>query len=158
MHRRPARVRRLDAKAEVIVLEKGRDASFSNCCLPYHLSHTIEESSSLVMMTPEKFKKQHDIDVRVRHEAVEINREEKKVVIRDLQNQNTYTETYDKLILAPGASPILPAGIGGIHRSHVHVIRNVEDIERLRAAIDRRDCTDIAVIGGGFIAWKQRKI
>ena len=146
-----ARVRRLDAKAEVIVLEKGRDASFSNCCLPYHLSHTIEESSSLVMMTPEKFEKQHDIDVRVRHEAVEIKREEKKVVIRDLQNQNTYTETYDKLILAPGASPILPAGIGGIHRSHVHVIRNVEDIERLRAAIDRRDCTDIAVIGGGFI-------
>lgn len=146
-----ARARRLDAKAEIIIFEKGKHVSFSNCCLPYHLSETIEESSSLVLMTPEKFKKQHAIDVRVNSEVTAVHRDEKKVVVLDHSTNRTYEESYDKLILAPGADPILPKSIRGIELPHVYVIRNVTDIEKLKVAIDRQDAQRIAVIGGGFI-------
>ena len=146
-----ARARRLDAKAEIIIFEKGKHVSFSNCCLPYHLSETIEDSNSLVLMTPAKFKKQHAIDVRVNSEVIAIHRDEKKVVVLDHSTNTSYEESYDKLILAPGADPILPKSIRGIDLPHVYVIRNVTDIEKLKAAIDRQDAKRIAVIGGGFI-------
>ena len=131
-----ARIRRLDASAQIVMLEKGEHVSFSNCCLPYHLSGTIEKSSSLVLMTPERFQKQHDIEVRVHNEVTAIQRKEKKVVVRNLETQETYEERYDKLILAPGADPVLPKSIAGIDQPQVHVIRNVTDIERLKAAVD----------------------
>ena len=146
-----ARIRRLDASAQIVMLEKGEHVSFSNCCLPYHLSGTIEKSSSLVLMTPERFQKQHDIEVRVHNEVTAIHRKEKKVVVRNLETQETYEERYDKLILAPGADPVLPKSIAGIDQPQVHVIRNVTDIERLKAAVDAPGIEEVAVIGGGFI-------
>ncbi|MCI8270702.1 MAG: FAD-dependent oxidoreductase [Erysipelotrichaceae bacterium] len=146
-----ARVRRLDAKANIVMFEKGEHVSFSNCCLPYHLSGTVADSESLVLMNPTKFQKQHDIDARVNSEVIAINREEKKVVVRNLVTDEEYEESYDKLVLAPGANPILPKSIAGIDRDNVYVIRNVTDIRKLKAAIDSDAVKHVAVVGGGFI-------
>lgn len=146
-----ARVRRLDAKANIVMFEKGEHVSFSNCCLPYHLSGTVADSESLVLMNPTKFKKQHDIDARVNSEVIAINREEKKVVVRNLVTDEEYEESYDKLVLAPGANPILPKSIAGIDRDNVYVIRNVTDIRKLKAVIDSEAVKHVAVVGGGFI-------
>ncbi len=146
-----ARVRRLDAKANIVMFEKGEHVSFSNCCLPYHLSGTVADSESLVLMNPTKFQKQHDIDARVNSEVIAINREEKKVIVRNLVTDEEYEESYDKLVLAPGANPILPKSIAGIDRDNVYVIRNVTDIRKLKAAIDSDAVKHVAVVGGGFI-------
>lgn len=145
-----ARIRRLDAKSQIIMFEKGEHVSFSNCSLPYYLSGLVEDSEDLVMMTPQKFKKQHDIEVRVQQEVVQILRAEKKVVVVDHVSGHTYEETYDKLVLAPGADPVLPKSIAGIDQPHVYVVRNVTDIERLKKAVDG-SAGQVAVIGGGFI-------
>lgn len=146
-----ARVRRLDAKAEIIMFERGKHVSFSNCCLPYHLSGTIEDSSSLVLMTPEKFKKQHDIEARVNSEVTAVNRDRKTVTVKDLRSGVIYEESYDKLVLSPGASPIRPKSIAGIDSPHVFTVRNVTDIASLKQYLDDHQIQDIAVIGGGFI-------
>lgn len=146
-----ARVRRLDAEANIVMFEKGEHVSFSNCCLPYHLSGTVADSESLVLMNPTKFQKQHDIDARVNSEVIAINREEKKVIVRNLVTDEEYEESYDKLVLAPGANPILPKSIAGIDRDNVYVIRNVTDIRKLKAAIDSDAVKHVAVVGGGFI-------
>lgn len=146
-----ARVRRLDAKAEIVVFERGHDVSFSNCCLPYHLSGDVPNADSLVLMTPEAFKKQHDIEVRTNSEVVAINREAHTVTVHDLVADKTYEEAYDKLVLAPGAAPILPRSIEGIDRDNVFVVRNVTDIRALKAYCDKPETERVAVVGGGFI-------
>ena len=146
-----ARVRRLDAKAEVIMIERGEHVSFSNCCLPYHLSETVANSESLVLMNPTKFKKSHNIEARVNSEVIDIKRAEKKVVVKDLLKNEIYEESYDKLVLAPGANPILPKSITGIDKEHVFSIRNVSDIRKIKAYIDNPTVENIVVVGGGFI-------
>lgn len=146
-----ARVRRLDAKAEVIMFEKGEHVSFSNCCLPYHLSGTVENSESLILMNPTKFKKQHNIDARVNSEVTAINREAKTVTVKNWETNETYEESYDKLVLAPGANPIMPKSIQGIDREHVFSVRNVTDIRKIKAYIDQPTVENIVVVGGGFI-------
>lgn len=146
-----ARVRRLDAKAQIVMLERGAHVSFSNCCLPYHLSGTIPNSEALVLMTPERFRKQHDIDARTNSEVLAIHRAEKYVEVKDLLTGRVYNEPYDKLILAPGASPILPGSIPGIRGENVFAIRNVTDIQALKAYLDQPGKDRVAVAGGGFI-------
>lgn len=146
-----ARVRRLDAHAKIIMFERGQHVSFSNCCLPYHLSGTVENSDSLVLMTPERFAKQYDIEARVQSEVTAIYPKEKKVEVRDRQSGDTYEESYDKLILAPGANPIMPKSITGIDKKHVFSVRNVTDIKALKQYIDLNGITKAAVVGGGFI-------
>lgn len=146
-----ARVRRLDAKAEIVMFERGEHISFSNCCLPYHLSETVPSSDALVLMNPQKFKAHHDIDARVLSEVIAIKREEKKVVVREQVSGEVYEESYDKLVLAPGANPILPRSISGIDRPNVFAIRNVTDIRKLKAFIDQPQNKNIVVVGGGFI-------
>lgn len=146
-----ARVRRLDAHAKIIMFERGQHVSFSNCCLPYHLSGTVENSDSLVLMTPERFAKQYDIEARVQSEVTAIYPKEKKVAVRDRQSGDTYEESYDKLILAPGANPIMPKSITGIDKRHVFSVRNVTDIKALKQYIDLNGITKAAVVGGGFI-------
>ena len=106
-----ARIKRLDEKAEVVVLEKGEHVSFSNCCLPYHLSGTVEKSESLILMTPQAFKVKHDIDVRVKSCVTAIDRQKKTVTVDG--PDGVYEESYDKLVLSPGASPIVPGGLKG---------------------------------------------
>ena len=146
-----ARVRRLDAYAEIVMFERGEHVSFSNCCLPYHLSGTVASSDALVLMSPEKFKKQHNIDARTNSEVIDINRAEKKVVVKNLASGEIYEECYDKLVLAPGANPIMPRSIAGIDRANVFAVRNVTDIRALKAFMDKPETQDVVVVGGGFI-------
>ena len=146
-----ARVRRLAADAEVIMFERGPHVSFSNCSLPYYLSGTVFDSEKLVMMSPEKFKKSYDIEVRVNSEVLSINRGEKTIQVKNLISGETYTEAYDKLVLSPGASPVRPRSIVGVDKPHVFTVRNVKDIEALKAYIDENTLQEVCVIGGGFI-------
>lgn len=146
-----ARVRRLDASAEIVMFERGEHVSFSNCCLPYHLSETVANSNSLVLMSPEKFKAQHQIDARVFCEVLRINRDSKTVTVKNTLSGELFEESYDKLVLAPGASPIMPKSIAGIDRENVFSVRNVTDIRKLKAYIDEPDIEDVVVVGGGFI-------
>lgn len=146
-----ARARRLDASARIIMFERGEHVSFSNCALPYHLSETIGDSDRLVLMNPEKFAKQYDIEARVRSEVTAIHPQEKKVTVQDLISGDTYEEEYDKMILAPGANPIMPRSIKGIGQNHVFSVRNVTDIKALKQYIDTHNIKKAAVIGGGFI-------
>jgi NADPH-dependent 2,4-dienoyl-CoA reductase/sulfur reductase-like enzyme/rhodanese-related sulfurtransferase len=146
-----ARVRRIDGDADVIMFDKGPHVSFSNCALPYHLSGIVENSQDLVLMSPEKFKKQYNIEARVNSEVVRIDRDSKKITVRDLTTGEDYEEAYDKLVLSPGASPILPRSIEGIDSQHVFTVRNVVDIERISKYIQEQDVQDVAVVGGGFI-------
>lgn len=146
-----ARIRRLDGNARIHMFERGRHVSFSNCALPYYLGGTVEKSESLVMMTPEKFKAQHDIDVFPGHEVIRLFPKEKQVVVKNLQTGEQWTESYDKLVLSPGASPVRPAGIEGVDMDHVFTIRNVDDITRLKQYLTEREIKETVVAGGGFI-------
>ncbi len=146
-----ARVRRLDPNAEIVVFERGRDVSFSNCALPYRLSGVVDKTEKLIIMDPEDFKLRHNIDVKTRHEVTAIDRGAKEVEVLDLRTGGISRVKYDKLMLAPGARPILPKNIKGVGLPHVFTVRNVEDIERLKAWIDAAGVKDTAVIGSGFI-------
>lgn len=145
-----ARLRRLDEKAEIIIFEKGPNVSFSNCSLPFHLSGIVENSDKLILMTPQGLQTKYNIEARVQQEVVRINREKKTITIKDLKTNRDYEESYDTLILSPGASPIVP-DLEGIHSKHVFTIRNVADIDRLNWYLQTDNVQDIAVVGGGFI-------
>lgn len=146
-----ARVRRLDGQAEVIMFEKGPNVSFSNCSLPYHLSGIVENADSLVLMCPDQFKKQYDIEARVNSEVLKINRKEKNVLVKNVETGEEYTESYDKLFLSPGANAITPRSIEGITSEHVFTVRNVVDIRRLQTYLTEKNIENVAVVGGGFI-------
>ncbi|HLR09535.1 MAG TPA: FAD-dependent oxidoreductase [Bacillota bacterium] len=145
-----ARIRRLDEDAEIIMLEKGPHVSFSNCSLPYHLSGIVPKSEQLVLMNPTAFKKRFNIDARIHQEVSKINRDEKTVVVKDLQTGETYEESYDKLVLSPGAKPIRP-NLEGVDKPHVFTVRNVTDVEQIQSFVQQNEVKNIAVIGGGFI-------
>jgi len=146
-----ARARRLDESAEIIIFEKGPHVSFSNCSLPYHLSGIVEDVDSLVLLDPEDFKSMYNIEVRVNNEVTKINRDRKTITVKDLVTGKEYEESYDKLVLSPGASPILPNSIEGVHNKNVFTVRNVVDIDRLNRYIKENNVNDVAVVGGGFI-------
>lgn len=146
-----ARARRLDEAAEIIIFERGPHVSFSNCSLPYYLGGLIENSEDLILMNPAKFKKQFNIEVRVNNEVIKIKRAEKKIVARDLESGREYEESYDKLILSPGASPIVPASIEGVNQKHVFTVRNVTDVVKIKEYLEFNNIEEIAVVGGGFI-------
>lgn len=145
-----ARIRRLDEQAEIVMFEKGPHVSFSNCSLPFHLSGVVEDSKRLLMMTPDSFESKYHIDARVNSEVIAINREEKTVTVKNVVTDEQSKESYDTLILSPGASPIVPK-LPGTDLPHVFTVRNVVDIERLQQAIVEQDAKHIAVVGGGFI-------
>lgn len=132
-----ARARRLDESAEIIIFEKGPHVSFSNCALPFHLSGIVEDVDSLVLMDPETFKSQYNIEVRVENEVIKINREQKTILVKDLTTGEEYEEHYDKLVLSPGASPIRPASIEGVNNENVFTVRNVVDIDNLNTYIKK---------------------
>ncbi len=145
-----ARARRLDESAEIIMFEKGPHVSFSNCALPFHLSGIVDESEKLVLMSPEVFKAQYNIEARTNSEVLKINRENKTITVKDLISGKEYEEAYDKLVLSPGASPILPK-IPGHDSQHVFTVRNVVDIDKLNKYIKNNGVQEVSVIGGGFI-------
>lgn len=103
-----ARLRRIDENAEIIMIERGPDISFANCGLPYHISGTIAERESLLVQTPEGFNSRFNVDVRTKTEALKIDRKSQEVLLKDLKTGKEYNESYDYLILSPGAEPIVP--------------------------------------------------
>lgn len=143
-----ARIRRLDEQAEITVFEKGEHASFSNCCLPYHLSGIVEDSDDLIMMTPTAFKKRYNIDVLPNREAVKINRAAHTVTVRSTLDGTENVYPYDKLVLSPGAEAVVP-DIPGADGPQVYTVRNVADIRRLKARLDAPETEHIIVYGGG---------
>ena len=145
-----ARLRRLGEDDEVIMFEKGRDVSFSNCCLPYHLSGQIKKAEDLVLMNPKAFKGMYNIDARTNSEVLSIDRANKEVEVKNLISGETYKESYDKLILSPGARAIVPP-IPGIEKANTFVVKNVVDIDKLNKFINEVNPSRITVIGGGFI-------
>lgn len=146
-----ARIRRLDEQAEIVILERGKHVSFSNCSLPYYLGGAVESSDWLVMMGPDDFKFRHNIEVRTENEVTKIWRDRKEVTVRDLASGREYTESYDKLVLATGASPVVPKSIQGVNAAHVFTIRNVTDVCRAKAYIDSTGAQNIVVAGAGFV-------
>ena len=145
-----ARLRRHSEEDEIIMFERGPHVSFSNCSLPYHLSGVVQEADDLVLMNPELFLKQYNIDARVNSEVISIDRLNKTVLIKKTDKEEEYTETYDKLILSPGASPIVPK-LDGIDQVNLYTVRNVVDIDRLKQFVKQMTSKEITVIGGGFI-------
>ncbi len=145
-----ARIRRLDESAEITVFEKGPHISFSNCSLPYYLSRTVPQAEQLLMMTPERFRKQYNIIAETQHEVTAIHRSTKTVSVRNTETGETEERAYDKLVLSPGGQAILPK-IPGIDRENVFAIRNVVDIVRLDTYLKEHQVHKAAVIGGGFI-------
>ena len=146
-----ARVRRIDESAEVLVFERGEHVSFSNCCLPFALSKTVDDSDKLVLMTPEEFATKYKITMRVNHEVVAIDPKKKCVKVKNLVSGQEFEESYDKLALSPGANAILPASIEGITSKNVFIVKNVTDIKKIEAYIASNEIKDITVVGAGFI-------
>jgi NADPH-dependent 2,4-dienoyl-CoA reductase/sulfur reductase-like enzyme/rhodanese-related sulfurtransferase len=142
------RARRMNEQARIIMLEKDAYVSFANCGLPYHLGGVIQDRAKLLVAKPEMFKKRFNIEVRVRHEALTIDRTTKTVRIRDHQAGTEYMESYDKLILAPGAAPLLP-DVPGVRAPGVHTLRNIEDMDRILSQLP--SVQKVAVVGAGFI-------
>lgn len=145
-----ARLRRLDEKAEIIILERGDFVSFANCGLPYFIGHVITDKSKLTLQTPESFKSRFNIEVRVKNEVIDISPDNKTVTVRELVTGNEYIEPYDKLILSPGAFPVLP-NIEGVKNKNVFTLRTIPDTLRIKEYIEREKARSAAVIGGGYI-------
>ncbi len=145
-----ARLRRLDEGAEIVILERTGYVSYANCGLPYFVGGVITDRDDLTLQTPEGFRRRFGIDVRVGHEALELHPAEHTVEVRNLADGSTYTETYDKLILSPGARPVKP-GLPGEDDPRVFTLRTVEDTFRIRDYLDTHPVRRAVVVGGGFI-------
>jgi NADPH-dependent 2,4-dienoyl-CoA reductase/sulfur reductase-like enzyme/peroxiredoxin family protein/rhodanese-related sulfurtransferase/TusA-related sulfurtransferase len=144
-----ARARRLDEKAEIVMLERGQHVSFANCGLPYHIGGVIRDRDRLLLQTPESLKSALNLDVRVGHEVVAIDRGARSVSVRRVKDGSVYAEPYDKLVLCPGALPLVPP-LPGVDHPRVCVLRNIEDMDRIKAAVDG-GARGAVVIGAGYI-------
>ena len=145
-----ARLRRMDEKAEIIILERGEYVSFANCGLPYYIGGVITDREDLTLQTPESFKERFNIDVRVLNEAVKISPDTKTVTVKNLRTGETYEEPYDNLILSMGAEPICP-NIEGADGSNVFTLRNIPDTLKIKNYINTAKPRSAVVIGGGYI-------
>lgn len=143
------RLRRLMEDAKIIVLEKGPFVSFANCGLPYYVSGEIAQRDALLIQTPEKLQARFNLDVRPFNEAIKIDAEQKVITIKN--QERMYTESYDALILSPGAKPFVPP-IEGIQETDcVYTLRNIPDLDKIMATIKQTAPTSATVIGAGFI-------
>lgn len=145
-----ARLRRLDENAEIILLERSGYISYANCGLPYYIGGVIREKSALSVQTPESFGGRFRVDVRVKNEAVSIDPKEKTVRVRNLETGEEYTESYDKLLLSPGAKAIRP-GLPGMDDKRIMTLRTVEDTLAIRDYLEEKKPKRAVVVGGGFI-------
>ncbi|CAK1691859.1 NADPH-dependent 2,4-dienoyl-CoA reductase/sulfur reductase-like enzyme [Vibrio crassostreae] len=145
-----ARARRLSEDAEIIMFERGSFVSFANCGLPYHIGGDIKDRSKLLLQTPESFLARFNVDVRVMNEVISIDRHNKQVTVKNLLDNSEYTESYDFLLLSPGAGPIVPP-IPGIDNPLTHSLRNIPDMDRIIQTIQMNKPEHATVVGGGFI-------
>ena len=143
------RLRRLDENLEIIIFEKGEHVSFANCGLPYHIGEVIENRESLLVQTPESLKARFNLDVRVKSEVIEVNGEDKKVKVKT-KNGEEYEENFDFLVLSPGAKPLFPS-IKGIESNKIFTLRNINDMDKIKAKIKNSNIKKVTVVGGGYV-------
>ena len=144
-----ARIRRLTEDAEIILFEKGEYISYANCGLPYYIGGVIEERDKLFVQTPEAFGKRFNIDVRTQSEVTAIDTASKEVSVKTADGK-TYTQSYDKLLLSPGASPVVPP-LPGIQSEGIFTLRNVNDTDKIKTYLDSHKVSRAVIVGGGFI-------
>ncbi len=145
-----ARLRRLDENIEIIVLEKGDYISYANCGLPYYIGDVIKQRESLLLQTPEAMKKKFNIDVRTGNEAIEIDTKNKVVKVKNVKDDSITEESYDRLVISTGSSPIVPP-IEGINGEGIFTLWNIPDTDRIKKYVENKKPRTAAVIGGGFI-------
>jgi len=143
------RLRRLDENAEIIMFERGEHISFANCGLPYYIGGVIKDRDDLLVQTAESMKSRFNIDVRVRSEVIKVDTDNNKVTVKS-DSKGIYEETYDYLVLSPGAKAIKP-GIPGINSSKIFTLRNVADTDAIKDYIDNNGVSSVVVAGGGFV-------
>lgn len=146
-----SQIRRKDKEATIILFEKGDEIAFSNCGMPYYIGDVVESRDKLLVST-DGFSKKYDVDVRLQSKVIDIERHNKTIHIQN--NQRTYTETYDKLILAPGATPIRP-DMEGMQPTNTFTLRTIPDMDRIQSYIDKEKPTSAAVVGAGFIGMEM---
>ncbi len=144
-----ARARRLSEDAEIVLFERGPDVSFANCGLPYYIGGAIAEREKLLVSTPERLRSRFKLDVRTRSSVEAVDRRAKTVRVRDLADGREYDEPYDKLILAPGASPLKPP-IPGIDLPGIFTLRNLQDVDRIKESLNHL-VEKVVIVGAGFI-------
>ncbi|MBL8851055.1 MAG: FAD-dependent oxidoreductase, partial [Planctomycetaceae bacterium] len=144
-----ARARRLSEDAEIILFERGPDVSFANCGLPYYVGGQIADRAKLLVTTPERLRTRFNLDVRTRSSVVSIDRARRTVRVQDLATGGEYDESYDKLILSPGASPLRPP-IPGIDLPGIFTLRNLTDVDRIKSQVDQ-GIQRVVIVGAGFI-------
>lgn len=145
-----ARIRRLDENAEIIMFERSGFVSYANCGLPYYIGGVIEDQEELTLQTPEMFMKRFRIDVRVKHEVTAIHPEKKTVTVHRLEDNTVFEESYDKLLLAPGAKPVRPS-LPGMDIPNLYTLRTVEDTLRIHAFVQKEKPKSVVIAGGGYI-------
>lgn len=145
-----ARLRRIDESAEIIMFERGEHISYANCGLPYYVGGVITERQNLLLQTPESFKARLNVEVRINNEVISISTDDKTVEVKDIANNTSYTESYDKLIVSPGAEPIKPP-IPGINDEAIFTVRNVKDTDKIKGFYDEKKPKKAVVVGAGFI-------
>ena len=145
-----ARLRRLDEKAEIIMFERGEYISFANCGLPYYIGGEINKKSALTLQTPQSFNSRFNVDVRVFNEVTAIDPEKKQVTVHNVQTGEDYTESYDELILSPGAAPLVPK-MDGVDDPRVFTLRNIPDTVKIRDYVEEEFPESAVVVGGGYI-------
>ena len=146
-----ARLRRLDENIEIILFEKGEYISFANCGLPYYIGETIKDRSKLLIQTKEEMSKKFNMDIRNLSEVISIDREGKEVTIKEVETGKIYKETYDVLVLSPGAKPVILPISGIENAKNLFTLRNIPDTDKIKAHVDNNDIKNAVVIGGGFI-------
>ena len=145
-----ARIRRLDEKAQITIFERTGFISYANCGLPYYVGGVIADDSDLTLQTPESFWDRFRVEVHVSHEVLEINPDKKTVLVKNLNTNTEFEETYDKLLLSPGAKPNIP-NLPGIENSRIFTLRTVEDTFKIHQFINETHPKRVTIIGGGFI-------
>ena len=145
-----ARIRRLNEQAEIVVFERSGFISYANCGLPYYIGGTIEDETDLTLQTPESFWKRFRVKVNVNHEVTAIHPENKTITVKNLENGAIFTESYNKLILSPGAKPINP-GFDGINNDKIFTLRTVEDTLKIKKHLTEHNPKSAVIVGGGFI-------
>lgn len=146
-----ARLRRISEDTEIILVERGEYISFANCGLPYYIGETIKDRSKLLVQTVEGMSERFKLDIRNQSEVISIDTENKSVTIKNLQTDELYTETYDKLLLSPGAKPIIPPIPGLNENDTLFTLRNIPDTDKIKSYVDSKEPKKAVVIGGGFI-------
>ena len=144
-----ARIRRLDENAKIIIFERSGFISYANCGLPYYIGGIIEDKEDLTLQTPEGFFRRFKIVAKVNHEVTDIDVKNKTVLVTDLKTGESFSESYDKLILSPGAKPTIPDFY--IDNEKIFTLRTVEDTLKIRAFVESKQPKSAIVIGGGFI-------